>query len=146
MSKMKLFLVSLIAVIGILGGCNSEGADNEQSNVANNQPESSESNASDNENQEKMVTISVTKKKGEETVTKKEVPIEDGAILMDVMKKNFDLKEDGGFITTIEGIEAKKSEKMAWMYSINGESASVGASDLELTPGDSVNFDLHSWE
>ncbi|ASN05480.1 DUF4430 domain-containing protein [Virgibacillus necropolis] len=146
MSKFKFFLVSLIAIIVVLGGCSSEGTTNEQSNATNEQTESTESTTSGEENQEEAVMISITKGKGEETVKEKEIKIEDGAILYDVMKENFELKDDAGYITSIEGIEAKESEQMAWMVFVNDEMASVGAKELELSPGDSVNFDLQSWE
>lgn len=146
MSKMKLFLLSLVVIIGVLGGCSSEDKGGEESSATNDQTEASEDTATDNEKQEAMVMISITKKKGEESVAKKEIPIENGAILMDVLKENFEVEEDGGFITSIEGIEANESEKMAWLFFVNDEPAKVGASDLELSPGDNVHFDLQSWE
>lgn len=146
MSRSKLFIVSLIAIIGILGGCSSESADDDQSNATKSQSETSENTASDNEKQEEKVTISITKKKGEETVAEKEIPIEDGAILMDVLKKNFDIEEDGGFIKSVEGIKADDSKKMFWNISVNDKTASVGANELKLSPGDTVNVDLQSWE
>lgn len=143
MSKFKFFLVSLVFVIGVLGGCSSESG-NEQPNSNNEQTESSENSAS--ENQEEVVTISITKNKGEETITEEEITIEDGAVLYDVMKENFEIEDDAGYITSVEGIQAKESEQMAWMFFVNEEMASVGAKELELSPGDSVNFDLQSWE
>ena len=142
---MKLFLLSLVVIIGVLGGCSSEDT-GEESSATNDQTETSGDTVTDNEKQEAMVAISITKKKGEETVAKKEIPIEGGAILMDVLKENFEVEEDGGFITSIEGIEANESEKMAWLFFVNDESAKVGANQLELSPGDTVHFDLQSWE
>lgn len=145
MGKMKLFLLSLVVIIGVLGGCSSEDT-GEESSATNDQTETSGDTTTDNEKQEAKIMISITKKKGEETVAKKEIPIEDGAILMDVLKENFEVEEDGGFITSIEGIEANESEKMAWLFFVNDESAKVGANQLELSPGDTVHFDLQSWE
>ncbi|MFZ3577063.1 DUF4430 domain-containing protein [Virgibacillus sp. DJP39] len=145
MGNYKLFLVSLVMVIGLLGGCNQESG-GEQSSPSNEQSQTSESNTSDNEQKEEIVTISITKKKGEETVTEKEIAIEEGAILYDVMKENFEIEDDAGYITSIEGIKANESEQMAWMFTVNGEMASVGAKELELSLGDTVNFDLQSWE
>ncbi|WP_404452885.1 DUF4430 domain-containing protein [Virgibacillus necropolis] len=142
MSKFKLFFVSLVMIIGVLTGCSETS--NDQSNPSKEQSETSENATS--ENQEEIVTISITKNKGEESIKEMEIPIEDGAILYDVMKENFKIEDDAGYITAIEGIEAKKSEQMAWMFFVNGEMGSVGAKDLELSPGDSVNFDLQSWE
>lgn len=145
MSKFKFFLVTLVVIIGVLGGCSSEGdATNDQSKAT--QSEENENAASDNEKQEEILTVSITKNKGEETVTEKEIEIEDEAILYDVMKENFEIEDDAGYITSIEGIEAKESEQMAWMFFVNDEMASKGAKDTKLSPGDTVNFDLQAWE
>ncbi|WP_430785482.1 DUF4430 domain-containing protein [Virgibacillus flavescens] len=140
MSRFKLLLVSLFSILIVLGGCSTgNDADNKEK-----QTETSENVSS--ENQEESVTVSITKNKGEETLSEKKIEIEEEAILYDVMKENFEIKDDTGFITSIDGIEAKESEKMAWMVSVNDEMASVGAKELKLSPGDTVNFDLQSWE
>ncbi|WP_081472446.1 DUF4430 domain-containing protein [Ornithinibacillus scapharcae] len=35
---------------------------------------------------------------------------------------------------------------MSWMFSVNGEQSMVGAGEVELKDGDTVNFDYQSWE
>lgn len=67
---------------------------------------------------------------------------------MDVLKENFyvETEQDGKFITSIERVAPKEGEEKAWMFTVNGEMANVGASSYELSPGDEVNFDLHSYE
>jgi len=65
---------------------------------------------------------------------------------MDVLKENFDVEEDNGFVTAIDGVEQDVNAQIGWMYFVNDEMAMVGANEYELSPGDVVNFDLQSWE
>jgi hypothetical protein len=99
-----------------------------------------------NEANEEVVIITISKDEGAEVLSEKEVAIEDGTILMDVMKENFDIEENGGFISAIDGVEAKEEDKMFWAISVNDEMAEVGAAEYELTADDDVVFDLQSWE
>lgn len=96
--------------------------------------------------QEETVVITISKDEGEEVITTKEIPIQEGDLLMDVMKEHFTIEEENGFITSIEGIAPAEDEKKAWMYFVNGEMAMVGAAEYELSAGDEVTFDLQSWE
>lgn len=145
MNKWFMRLVSLVMVIGLLMGCASDT--NDQDGTNNNQSEQQNQNdANSSEVAEEIVVITISKDHNEEVITEKEVAIEEGAILIDVMKENFELEEDGGFITSIEGTEQDEDEGKYWMYSVNGEEPPVGAGDYELSVGDKVNFDLHGWE
>ncbi|WP_330949584.1 DUF4430 domain-containing protein [Virgibacillus sp. MG-45] len=139
-------LLPLLLVASLLAGCGS--TDEEKSNKpASNQTEQQASgNESDSKEKEETVVITISKDKGKEQITEKEVPIKEDAILMDVLKENFQIEEEGGFINAVEGIAPKKDEKKAWMYSVNGEVANVGAAEYKLKPGDKVTLDLQSWE
>ena len=90
--------------------------------------------------------INVDKNENEEVITEKEIALEEGAILLDVMKEHFDIEEDDGFITSIDGVEQDVDAQLSWMYFVNDEMAPVGAGEYELSVGDKVNFDLQSWE
>lgn len=137
MNKWMFRISSIILIIGLLFGCSATDSNGNQ--TKNNSTNSSEK-------QEEIVVIVISKDEGEEVITEKEVAIEKGAILMDVMKENFDLEEEGGFITSIDGIAPEEDEKKDWMYFVNDETAMVGAAEYELSAGDKVNFDLQSWE
>lgn len=139
MNKWLLRLSSIVMIIGLLIGCTSDS--NNQGNV---EPNQNNNNAS--EVAEEIVLITISKDKNEEVITEKEVAIEEGAILLDVMKENFDIKEDDGFVTSIEGVEQDEEEGKYWLYSVNGEMGEVGAGEYELSVGDEVNFDLQGWE
>ncbi|WP_164668730.1 DUF4430 domain-containing protein [Virgibacillus doumboii] len=147
MNKWFLRIASVLVVFGLLVGCGAEEQDQEQVQVeTNNQNEESTSGENTEEQNEDTVRITISKGNGDEYLNEKEIEIEEGAILMEVMKNNFELKEDGGFITSIEGVAAKESEKTFWAIMVNGEMAQVGAKELKLSPGDEVTLDLQSYE
>ncbi len=144
MNKWFIRLGSLLMVLGLLIGCASDT--NDQNGTNNNLVEQNQNDSSSSEEAEEVVVITISKNHNEEVITEKEVAIEEGAILLDVMKENFDIEEDGGFITTIDGVEQDIDEQMSWMYFVNDEMPSVGAAEYELSVGDKVNFDLQAWE
>ncbi|GAA0599639.1 DUF4430 domain-containing protein [Virgibacillus siamensis] len=143
MQKFFLRFITLLMVIGLLVSC---GTSEDQSTEQNNQnAESTESNDASEQNEE-TVTITLSKNKGEKQLDKKEIEIEEGSTLMSVMEDNFKVEtsHNGGFITSIEGISQDKG-KTAWLFTVNGEQAKVGAKELELSPGDQITFDLHAF-
>ncbi|GGC99898.1 DUF4430 domain-containing protein [Pontibacillus salipaludis] len=138
---MKQMMKMLMATIFVLGGLAACGQSTEDAN-------SGENNQSTQEQQEQLVTVEITTNNGEEAIAEREIEIEDGATVMEVMKANFNIEtgSNGGFITSIEGVAPKDGEQKAWFYSVNGEEAMVGAKEYTLEPGDTVSFDFHSWE
>lgn len=142
MNKWLLRLISSIVAVGLLVGC---GA-NDQGEVLNNNVEQNQNNNETTENVEESITIIISKDNGDEIIQEKEIDIVEGDILLDIMKENLEIEEKDGFINAIEGNEQNEKENKYWMYTVNGEFASVGADQFELTPGDEVNFDLQSIE
>lgn len=92
------------------------------------------------------ITIIISEEEADEVYSEDEISIEEDAILMDVMKDNYDIEEEEGFIHSIDGIAAEEDEQKAWIYTVNGEEALVGAAEYELSIDDEVVFDLQSWE
>src|SRR5690625_1986540 len=90
--------ITMLMLLFALSACGS------QDNQTNNNSEEI-NNETTEEVKEQTVSITISMDEGEETISEKEVPIEDGAILMDIMKENFDVEESDGFITAIEGVE-----------------------------------------
>ncbi len=138
MKQMLRMLLASLFMVGALVACGGEEST---------QSSESKNNVSQEEKQE-IVQVTISQNNGEKTITEKEVKIEEGTTVMDVMKNNFEIEtaSGGGFITTIEGLKAEKSEKMAWFFTVNGEEAQVGAKEYELEPGDKLVWDMHSWE
>jgi len=137
MRKLFMSLFSILTALVLLSGCSNDSASQNQE-----MEESQETS----EVQEDSITVTISEDEGAEVLTEKEIEIEEGAILMDVMKDNFDIKEEGGFITAIDGVEANDEEQTAWMYFVNDEMAMVGAAEYELEAEDHIVFDLQAWE
>lgn len=76
----------------------------------------------------------------------KEVTIQEDAILLDIMKANYDVVEKDGFISSINGHKQDEAAGLYWTYTVNGEMASVGAGEYKLTPGDKIEWNLAAFE
>lgn len=143
--KLWMNVLAIISVVLILAGC---GANN--GNLEGNNNNSGNNNAVNNStvNEEAAVKVEfvISKDNGEEVIETKTIEIEEGDFVLDVLKANFDVEEEGGFVTAIEGIEQDVDAKLGWMYFVNDEMAMVGAAEYELKADDQVNFDLQSWE
>ncbi|RYG73638.1 DUF4430 domain-containing protein [Lentibacillus lipolyticus] len=145
MYKWLLRLASMVFIAGLIAGC---GANEEQQSQTGNQNQQTEDKENTEEQSEDTVKITITKDNGEEYIHEKDIEVEEGAILMDVLKENFyvETEQAGKFITSIERVAPKEGENKAWMFTVNGKMANVGAASYELSPGDEVNFDLHAYE
>ncbi|MFG6148654.1 DUF4430 domain-containing protein [Halobacillus sp. B23F22_1] len=131
--SIQALLFSLVAAAFLVGCQAEEETSNEPSEEANQQ-------------EEVTIEVEVSEDEGEEVISTEEHSVEEGTILMDVMEDNYEIEQEEGFINSIEGISAEDGEQKAWMYTINGEEASVGANEYEVEEGDEINFDFQSWE
>ncbi|GGF09086.1 hypothetical protein GCM10010954_04410 [Halobacillus andaensis] len=131
--SMQALLFSLLAA-ALLAGCQSE------------QDTSNESSEENNQQEEVTIEVEVSEDEGEEVISTEEHSVEEGTLLLDVMEENYEIEQEEGFINSIEGISAEDGEQKAWMYTVNGEEATVGANEYEVEKGDEINFDFQSWE
>lgn len=76
----------------------------------------------------------------------KTVTFEEGTTLMAIMKDNFDLVEDQGMITSIDGLAQDESNGYYWTYTINDEMINTGANDTFLGENDKVVFTYEKFE
>ncbi|MEH6890291.1 DUF4430 domain-containing protein [Bacillus sp. JJ864] len=90
------------------------------------------------------VTIEITQNNGDSKVEKKTVEIKGKETLLDVMKKNFKIEDNKGFITSINGVKQDTKENKYWLFNVNGTPAVKGANETELKNGDEVKWDLHA--
>ncbi|WP_028783076.1 DUF4430 domain-containing protein [Thalassobacillus devorans] len=135
MRRMMQMILAVMLSAVVLGACQADSGS-----------ESSDAQTQDQQ-QEVPVKVTVSKKNGEKIVAEKELEVKAGTTLMEVLKNNFDdVEEKDGFVTKIEGIEAKEGEQKAWFFTINGESASVGAEEYKVEADDTFQFDFHKWE
>ncbi|WP_188453822.1 DUF4430 domain-containing protein [Virgibacillus oceani] len=147
MRKLLLMVGALLLITGLLAGCGADdGSDSES--AASGQTEQSSDNQGSSEENEEVVTITISKDKEAEMITEEKIAVEEGDILMDVMEDNFEIETDfdGGFITSINGVAPKDGEQKSWMFFVNGEMPTKGAKEIELSPGDKISFDLQAWE
>ncbi|MBM7552423.1 DUF4430 domain-containing protein [Thalassobacillus pellis] len=136
MGKWYRIVSAIFLSLGILAGCQAESPGNDGQQQTEQQAK-----------EEFSVQITISQNNGEKSVAEKELEVKEGTSLMKVLKENFEgVKEKDGFITQIEGIKAKDGEQKAWFFTINGETAKVGAKEYELKEGDEVVFDFHKWE
>lgn len=106
-------------------------------------------NEAENEAEEAIdasISITISEDEGEEIISEDDWDIEEGDVLMDVLKDHYDIEEDEGFIESIEGVSPEEDEEKAWMYFVNDEMAEVGAAEYEVEADDDIIFDLQSYE
>lgn len=138
--KLFLSVLSVMFIGGFLTGCSES--------VLPKKSESTNVVEAPSEEISYEVQVLVTQNNGEESILDTSLEFEDGNTVMDVMEENFNIETeyDGAFISSINGLKAEDGETLSWFYSVNGEEAMVGANEYELSNGDVVEFDFHSWE
>lgn len=139
MKKSFQLLSSLFVVVLLLLGCSTDDATN---NTQENEPTNTatENDIQSEESEEETIHLVISD--DEEILSDETIEVEEDDILLDILNEHYDVVEDDGFITTIDGVEQNEEEGKFWMYDVNGEMAPVGANELELTPGDEVEFKL----
>jgi guanyl-specific ribonuclease Sa len=127
--------LSILGLIGIgLSGCSDAASKTTADTI-------SEAAVSSNVSQQKAEISFVNKTDATPSeLPAKSVTFEEGASLMDVMKENFDLKEDNGMITSIEGLAQDEAAGYYWTYTINDQMINTGAKDTVLKENDKVVF------
>ncbi|WP_207940077.1 hypothetical protein DOK78_002463 [Enterococcus sp. DIV2402] len=126
---MKKSLVIVAVFVSMLGfvGCTST-------------PETNDTTTSTSQSKENEISLTISLIKEDEVIDEKEITVAEGSNLMDAVKENFEIKEDNGMITSIEGIEQDTKESYFWTYTINDEMIMTGANETELHEGDKVVF------
>ncbi len=145
-------LLLLMATGFVLVGCSTQAP--EETEV--DEPETADVETDDSENTDETA---VDAEAGEVTATidllidgevladlSQEITVEEGTYLLDVMKESYDVVEDGGFVSAIEGHEQDLDAQRYWMYYTNGEMPSVGAADYEIQDGDEIEWRLEDSE
>lgn len=89
------------------------------------------------------VTIQVT---ANDKTTKHQAIFEQGDSVMDVLDDYYNVEDEDGLITAIDGVSQNPSTNTYWMYKINGEMASKGAEEQLVVAGDTVEFYLETFE
>ncbi|WP_152654648.1 DUF4430 domain-containing protein [Oceanobacillus sp. CFH 90083] len=143
MKKWLKFLGIMLLSFVFMAACGNNEEENENSNTT---VSTNESSGNDQELAEDEVRLTITIDEGSQYVSEQVVQVEEGDILLDVLKDAFYVEEDSGFITSIERVSDDANEGKYWMYSVNGEAAQVGAGEYELNGGEEIIFDLQTME
>ncbi|SFQ01104.1 protein of unknown function [Desemzia incerta] len=75
----------------------------------------------------------------------KETDVQEGQSVLEALKDNYEVVEDGGLVSSIEGHEQVEKESKYWLYTVNDEQPTVGASDYVLEEGDEVKWSLNAY-
>ncbi|KHD46033.1 DUF4430 domain-containing protein [Streptococcus hongkongensis] len=78
-------------------------------------------------------------KEDTDTISEK-VSFKKGDTIMDVLKANYKVKEQSGFITSIDGFEQDTKNKTYWFFKINKKMAPKAADKIKAHEGDRVEF------
>ncbi|GAA3024347.1 DUF4430 domain-containing protein [Tetragenococcus solitarius] len=105
-----------------------------------NEQDFADTNATTNQTTQEQVTATVEIEKEDQMVDEKEIKTTSDETLMEVMQDNFDIKEEGGMITAVEGIKQDEDENMYWTYTINDEMVNTGADETTLEDNDQIVF------
>lgn len=68
------------------------------------------------------------------------VNFEAGDTVMDVLDDNYEVEEDNGMITAIDGLAQDEAKGVYWMFKVNGEMSSTGAEQTPVKEGDKIEF------
>ena len=90
------------------------------------------------ESDEVKVTVSV-KPEGEKT-EKKEVIVDQDDSVLDALDEAFDVEDDDGFVTEIDGHKQNPAKNLYWMYKVNDKMATKGAEENIVKNGDQIEF------
>ncbi|WP_036186229.1 DUF4430 domain-containing protein [Ureibacillus manganicus] len=136
--KQLLQRISLLMLVVIaLFGCSSNGAQEEVKPAEQTTNETTESNV-----EQLSVELEVIND-GKSDV--KEAAFTEGENALEVTVRELNAIEEGGFVTTINGVEAGEETKTYWALSVNGEMSMVGAAEVILKDGDKITWELTSY-
>lgn len=76
----------------------------------------------------------------------KNVRFEASDSVMDVLEEYYDIEEENGMVTVIDGKSQDPASNTYWMYKVNGSLAEKGAAEQILQEGDDVEFYLESFQ
>ena len=92
------------------------------------------------------LNVTVTLIEDEKEITSKEVTASEKDSVLDILKANFDVKEDGGFVTSIDAKEQDTKANKYWMYYINDKEADKGAADMTVSDSDKIEWRLNEFK
>ncbi|MFL2100633.1 DUF4430 domain-containing protein [Desemzia sp. FAM 24101] len=113
----------------------------------NQETESSSATSSEVSSVETAITVSFTFEEDDKEIADlaQEFDIEEGQTVLEALKENFKVVEEGGLVSSIEEHEQDETESKYWLYTVNDEQPTVGAADYVLKDGDEVKWSLNGY-
>ena len=101
---------------------------------------------SSTEQKQETITVTMTLIEDDKEITSKEITADKSATVLDILKANFDVKEDKGFVTSIDGKEQDAKANKYWMYYINDKEADKGAGEMTVADSDKIEWRLNAFK
>lgn len=92
--------------------------------------------------QEQAIEVKLVSQDGEDSYT---VALTEES-LMEILKDNFIVIEDKGFLNGVDDLVANPDDKEFLSIYVNEEMAMTGATDIYLNNGDTVKISIENWE
>src|SRR5699024_871061 len=102
MKNIKTLILSILLIVTLVA-CSNDGN--------NNKSENNETNT-----EEINITLTITDQVNDTTIDQAEYTVEDGTVLIDVLKENYEIEiTDEGFLTSIEGASQNEADNIYWL-------------------------------
>lgn len=133
----SLKLVLLLSSAVLVTACGSSNQETESSAVTSSEVSSAET----------AIAVSFAFEEDDKEIAElaKEVDIQEGQTVLEALKENYEVVEEGGLVSSIEGYEQDETESKYWLYTVNDEQPTVGAADYVLEDGDEVKWGLNGY-
>ena len=106
---------------------------------------SEQSSLVENQTKEMLTVGSSLEKDGKEVDgTSKKMEVEEGTTVLEVLKDQYEVVEEGGFIVSIDGMKQDEEAGKYWMYEVNDKQPTVGAAEYLVKDGDQVKWFLNA--
>lgn len=123
-------LVALAAAV-TLAACGSTAA-----------PEKTAESTSISTSEAVILKATVILKEDGKEIANQAIEVKPETSVYDALAENFEVKDDNGFITSIDGKEQNADANKYWMYKINDTMAEKGAKEIIVNDGDKIEFEL----
>lgn len=133
-------VIFLVAGLFVLAGCQAPNNEATKQSTAATTATTTNVKTASTADQENEISIVLTLKNGEEEIANKELTIPEDKPLFDVLNDEFNVVEDNGLVTEIEGLKQDTDQQVYWTFTINGEWATKGVKETMLKDNDKVVF------
>lgn len=92
------------------------------------------------------LTVTFSLIEDDKEITTKEITASESDTVLSLLTANFDVKEEGGFVTEIDGKTQDAKANKYWMYYINDKEAEKGAGEMTVSDDDKIEWRLNEFK